>query len=81
MLKPFNLSKSQIVYLLIVKVKFDNYGDINVLLASQGVSFTEVEERLILRREVSASHLLIALCKVLSTLHGFCPRYRAMPKS
>ena len=49
----FNLFKSQIVDLLIVKVKLDNYG-YNVLLALQGVSFTEVQEGLIVRREVSA---------------------------
>ena len=41
------------MYLLIVKVKLDNYG-YNVLLALQGVSFTEVQEGLIVRREVSA---------------------------
>ena len=33
-------SKSRIVYLLIFKVKLDNYG-YNVLLASQGVYLTE----------------------------------------
>ena len=66
-------SKSRIVYLLILKVKLDNYG-YNVLLASQGVSFTEVQEGLIVRREVSALLLLIALCKVLNVLLGFCHR-------
>ena len=68
----FNLFKSQIVDLLIVKVKLDNYG-YNVLLALQGVSFTEVQEGLIVRREVNALRRLVALRKSLSTLLGFCP--------
>ena len=39
-------SKSQIVYLLIFKVKEDSLG-YNILLASQGVSFTEAQKGLI----------------------------------
>ena len=38
-------SKSRIVCLLIVKVKHDSQGD-DILLTSQGVSFTEVLEGL-----------------------------------
>ena len=60
-------SESQIVYLLIMKVKLDNYG-------LQGVSFTEIQEGLSVRRKVSALRLLIALRKVLSALLGFCPK-------
>ena len=63
-------SKSRSVYLLIFKVKHDNLGD-NVLLASQGVSCTEVQKGLILRREVNALPKLEALPKALSTLLGF----------
>ena len=37
-------SKSQSVYLLIFKVNQDSLGNV-ILLASQGVSFTEVQER------------------------------------
>ena len=48
---------------------------ITILLASQGVSFTEVQEGLIVRREVHALRRLVALLKVLSPLLGFCPRY------
>ena len=50
-------SKSQILYLLIFKVKKDSVGE-NVLLASQGVSFTEVQEGLIV--------LVLSLCKTTS---------------
>ena len=61
-------SKSQSVYLLIFKVNQDNLADVNVL-ASQGVSFTKVQEglRSLLR--------LLRLLKIMSTLLGFCPRY------
>ena len=55
----FNLKfKSQIVCLLIFKVNQDSQVDV-ILLASQGVSFTEVLEGLILRRGVSALHLFV----------------------
>ena len=53
-------SKSRIVYLLIFKVKLNNYG-YNVLLTSQGVSFTKVQKGLIVRWEVSALHLYFTM--------------------
>ena len=43
--------------MLIFKVNQDSLGDV-ILLASQGVYFTEVQEGLILRRQVSALRLL-----------------------
>ena len=46
--QPFNLL-SPGVYLLIFKVNQDNLDDV-ILLTSQGVSFTEVQEGLISRR-------------------------------
>ena len=52
-------SKSQSVYLLIFKVNQDSLGDV-ILLASQGVSFTEVQEGLIVRRGVSALRWLVS---------------------
>ena len=52
-------SKYRIVCLLIFKVNQDSLGDV-ILLTSQGVSFTEVQERLIVRRGVSALHLLVS---------------------
>ena len=45
--------------MLIFKVNQDSLGDV-ILLALQVVSFTEVQE-LIVRREVSALHLLVSL--------------------
>ena len=63
--------KSRIVKLLIFKVTEDSLG-YNVLLASQGVSFHEVQEGLIVRREVNALHRLVALHKVLSAILGIC---------
>ena len=76
-------SKSRNVCLLIFEINQDSLGDVILLtsqgvsftevqegfLASQGVSFTEVQEGLIVRREVNA------LRKALSALLGFCPRY------
>ena len=53
-------SKSRSVYSLIFKVNQDSLGDV-ILLASQGVSFTEVQEGLIVRREVNALCRLVAL--------------------
>ena len=53
-------SKSRSVYSLIFKVNQDSLGDV-ILLASQGVSFTEVQEGLIVRREVNA----LPLCQLL----------------
>ena len=43
---------------------------VDVLLASQGVSFTEVQEGLIVRRGVSALRLLVSLPTPLSSLLG-----------
>ena len=54
-------SKSRSVYLLIFKVNIDSLGDV-ILLASQGVSFTEVQEGLIVRRGVSSLHLYLIQC-------------------
>ena len=53
-------SKSRNAYLLIFKVNQDSLSNV-ILLASQGVSFTEVQEGLIVRREVSALRRLVAL--------------------
>ena len=50
--------KSRIVCLLIFKVNQDSQVDV-ILLASQGVSFTEVQEGLIVRRGVSALRLYL----------------------
>ena len=52
-------SKSRFVCLLIFKVNQDTLGDV-ILLSSKGVSFTEVQEGLIVRRGVSALHLLVS---------------------
>ena len=43
-----------------------------ILLASQGVSFTEVLEGLIASRGVSALRLLVSLHMALSSLLGVC---------
>ena len=47
-------SKSRSVYLLMFKVNQDSLGGLGdvILLASQGVSLTEVQEGLIVSREV-----------------------------
>ena len=45
--------KSRIVCLLIFEVKQDSLDNV-ILLSSQGVSFTEVQEGLEVRREVRA---------------------------
>ena len=63
--------KSQIVCLLIFKVNQDSLGDV-ILLTLQGVSFTEVQEGLIVRRGVSALCLLVSLRKALSSLLEVC---------
>ena len=54
-------SQSWIVCLLIFKVNQDSHVDV-ILLASQGVSFTEVQEGLIVRRGVSALRLYLIQC-------------------
>ena len=41
-------------------------------MTSQGVSFTEVQEELTVKREVSALHLLASLPPALSSLQGVC---------
>ena len=54
--------KSRIVYLLVFKVKQDSLGDV-ILLTSQGVSFTEVQEGLNVKggRSVPCACLLARL--------------------
>ena len=52
--------KSRIVCLLIFKVNQDSLGDV-ILLTSQGVSFTEVQEGLNVKRGVSALCLPVSL--------------------
>ena len=64
-------SKSRIFGLLIFKVNQDSIGDV-ILLTLQGVSFTEVQEGLNLRRGVSAMCLLVSLRVALSSLLGVC---------
>ena len=54
-------SKSRSVYLLIFKVNQDILGDV-ILLILKGVSFTEVQEGLIVRREINALPKPVALC-------------------
>ena len=63
-------SKSWIICLLIFKVNQDSQVDV-ILLASQGVSFTKVQEGLIVRRGVSALGLLVSLRTALSSLLEF----------
>ena len=60
--KPFNLSKSRIVWLLLVKVKLYNWWH-NILLASWGVLYAEVQEGLKLRCESLPLHLLWVCAK------------------
>ena len=60
--------------MLIFKVNQDSLCDV-ILLASQGVSFTEVQEGLIVRKEVNTLSKPVALRKALNALLGFCPRY------
>ena len=57
-------SKSWIVCVLVFKVKLDSLG-YNVLLATQDVSFAEVQEGLIVKREVYALPKLVTLRKAL----------------
>ena len=49
--------------MLIFKVNQDSLDDV-ILLTSQGVSFTETQEGLFVRRGVSALCLLVSLCTV-----------------
>ena len=53
-------SKSRSVYLLIFKVNQDILGDV-ILLVLKGVSFTGVQEGLIVRREINALPKPVAL--------------------
>ena len=53
------------------KVNQDSLGDV-ILLTSQGVSFTEVQEGLNVKREVVALPLLVSLPIALSSLLGVC---------
>ena len=57
--------------MLMFKVKQDSMGD-GILLTSQGVSFTEVQEGLKIRRVVSALRLPVDLFVALSSLLGVC---------
>ena len=53
------------------EVKQDSLGDV-ILLSSQGVSFTKVQEGLNVKREVSALPLPVGLPTPLSSLLGVC---------
>ena len=59
-MQTLKCSKSRIVCLPIFIINQYSLGDV-ILLTSRGVSFTEVQEGLILRRGVSASPLLATL--------------------
>ena len=64
-------SKSRSVFLLMFKVKQDSLDDV-ILLTSLGVSFTEVQEGLKVKREISALCLPVGLPAALSSLLGVC---------
>ena len=53
------------------KVKQDSLGD-DILLTSQGVSFTEAQEGLNVKKEVSALRLPVGLPAALNSLLGVC---------